>query len=199
MRRSLAGLCCSRWQCACAAQAKDAQKARWLRNLPSHGQSRCAPRCKQVIEPKAIEILKAASDRLAAAKSMTFTAVVSYESSSRYGPPLIFTTKSDVALLRPNKLRVVTFGDGPGLGALLQRQDDDGVRTSGEPRGGRQCAAHDRRARSKFAFDSAAIYYPFTDLIGSDPYKDIADGLELAFYIGQSPWWAGPGRTWWRT
>ena len=34
------------------------------------------------LEPKAMEILKAMSDRLAAAKSMTFTAVVLYESPS---------------------------------------------------------------------------------------------------------------------
>ncbi|MGO9313607.1 MAG: DUF2092 domain-containing protein [Syntrophobacteraceae bacterium] len=38
----------------------------------------------------------------------------------------------------------------------------------------------------KAACDSAAIYFPFTDLIVADPCKDIADGLVLAFYIGQS-------------
>src|SRR5258708_33621344 len=36
------------------------------------------------------------------------------------------------------------------------------------------------------AYDSAAIYFPFTDVIVADPYKDIADGLKIAFYIGQS-------------
>jgi hypothetical protein len=36
------------------------------------------------------------------------------------------------------------------------------------------------------AYDSAAIYFPFTDVIVTDPYKDIADGLKIAFYIGQS-------------
>jgi hypothetical protein len=41
-------------------------------------------------------------------------------------------------------------------------------------------------AALKAAYDSAAIYFPFTDLIVADPYKDIADGLILAFYIGQS-------------
>jgi hypothetical protein len=33
---------------------------------------------------------------------------------------------------------------------------------------------------------SAAIYFPFSDVIVADPYKDIADRLRLAFYIGQS-------------
>jgi hypothetical protein len=37
------------------------------------------------------------------------------------------------------------------------------------------------------AYSSAAIYFPFSDVIVADPYKDIADdGLDLAFYVGQS-------------
>src|SRR4249919_802933 len=72
-----------------------------------------APAVQLGLEPKAIEILKAASARLAAAKSMAFTAVVSYESPSRLGPPLIYSTKSEVVLQRPDKLRVLTLGDGP--------------------------------------------------------------------------------------
>ena len=39
------------------------------------------------LEPRAIELLKAASARLAAAKSMGFTAVVSYEGPSLLGRP----------------------------------------------------------------------------------------------------------------
>ena len=50
-----------------------------------------APVLKPVLEPKAIEILKAASDRLATARAMRFTAVISYESSSRLGPPLVLS------------------------------------------------------------------------------------------------------------
>ena len=36
------------------------------------------------------------------------------------------------------------------------------------------------------AYHSAAIYFPFTDLIVADPYKDMEEGLKLAYYIGQS-------------
>jgi len=36
------------------------------------------------------------------------------------------------------------------------------------------------------AYQSAAIYFTFTDLIVADPYKDMAEGLTLAYYIGQS-------------
>jgi hypothetical protein len=38
----------------------------------------------------------------------------------------------------------------------------------------------------KAAYDSAAIYFPFTDLIVADPYRDMTDGLRLAFVVGQS-------------
>ena len=36
------------------------------------------------------------------------------------------------------------------------------------------------------AYDTAAIYYPFTDLVVADPYTALADGAILAFYIGPS-------------
>src|SRR5579864_7801220 len=42
------------------------------------------------LEPKAIELLKASSARLAAAHSISFTAIETYESQSRQGHPLVF-------------------------------------------------------------------------------------------------------------
>ncbi len=167
-----------------AAQAQT-MKPQAAKSAKSPGKAAGAPAVQKVIEPRAIDILKATSARLAAAKSLTFTAVVSYESPSRYGPPLIFTTKSDVALLRPNKLRVVTFGDGPasefyynGKTMMAFAPAENLVAVTNAP--------PTIDGALDFAFDSAAIYFPFTDLIVTDPYKDIADGLELAFYIGQS-------------
>src|SRR5438046_1252258 len=55
-----------------------------------------APVFQGGLEPRAVDILKAASARLAGAKAMAFTAVVSYESPSRLGPPLVYATKSQV-------------------------------------------------------------------------------------------------------
>ena len=65
------------------------------------------------IEPKAIDLLKASSATLAAAKSMSFTAVVSYESPSAFGPPLVYSTKTTVLVQRPDKVRAITSADGP--------------------------------------------------------------------------------------
>lgn len=50
---------------------------------PGH---RWAPEA-QVLEPKAVEILKATSTRLAAASTLAFTAVIADEAPSRLGPP----------------------------------------------------------------------------------------------------------------
>src|SRR6266496_4156397 len=72
-----------------------------------------APEATPSLEPKALDILKTASSRLAAARTMKFNAVHFYESPSRHGHPLAFTTKSEVTLQRPDKLRVIMSADGP--------------------------------------------------------------------------------------
>ena len=91
------------------ANAQTAHKASKLAKAPVQA----LPAPAAVLEPKAIEILKAACAKLAAAHSMSFTAVISYENPSRLGPPLIYTVRDDVTLQRPDKLKVITPGDGP--------------------------------------------------------------------------------------
>ncbi len=137
------------------------------------------------LEPRAIEILKAASAILAAAQSMTFTAVVSYESPSRLGPPLVYSTKSEVTVQRPNKLKVITVGDGP----VSEFYYDGKTMTAYSP-DQKLVAIADAPptidAALQTAFNTAATYFPFTDVIVSDPYKDLAEGMKIAFYMGQS-------------
>jgi hypothetical protein len=137
------------------------------------------------LEPKAIEVLKAACAKLAAAHSMSFTALVTYESPSRLGFPLAYGTKSDVLFQRPDKLRVLTPGDGPasdfyydGKTMMAFAPAENLVAIADAP------PTVDEMLET--AYHSAAIYYPFDDLIVSDPYKDIAQDLRIAFYIGQS-------------
>jgi hypothetical protein len=116
---------------------------------------------------------------------MTFTAVVSYESPSRFGPPLIYSTRSEVTLQRPDKLKVITPGDGPPSEFYY----DGKTMTAFAPKENLLAVAAAPPtvdAALQAAYDSAAIYFPFTDLVVTDPYKDIADGLKVAFYIGQS-------------
>ena len=138
-----------------------------------------------VLEPKAIEILQGASERLASARAMRFTAIVSYENPSRLGPPLVYTTKSDVVVQRPDKLRVITAGDGPASEFYY----DGTTMMAFEPAANLAAVAAAPPtidAVLKAAYDSAATYFPFSDLIVADPYHDIAEGLTRAFYVGQS-------------
>ncbi|HXJ80257.1 MAG TPA: DUF2092 domain-containing protein [Candidatus Methylomirabilis sp.] len=143
------------------------------------------PTAEPALEPKAIDILQASSRRLAAARSMTFTAVVSYESPSRLGPALVYTTRSQVTLQRPDKLRVIQSGDGPvsefyydGKTMVAFAPAENLVAIAAAP--------PTIDAALEAAYASAAIYFPFADVMVADPYGDIAKDLELAFYIGQS-------------
>jgi hypothetical protein len=143
------------------------------------------PLLEAVIEPKAIELLKAASSRLAAARAMKFTATISYEAPSRYGPALVYTTRSDVTMQRPGKLKIVTPGDGPASEFYF-----DGKQMMAFAPKENLVAIADAPPTIddtlQFAFHSAEIYFPFSDLIVTDPYVGLSNGMQLAFYIGQS-------------
>ena len=151
-----------------AQQSQKAPKA----SKPAKSQSKveAPPEVQLVLEPKAIDILKASCSRLAAARTMSFTAVVSYESPSRLGPPLVYTTKSEVTLQRPDKLRVITPGDGPASEFYYNGK----TMTAFAPAENLVAVAEAPPtidAALKSAFDSAAIYFPFSEHDGSRPLQ----------------------------
>ena len=140
---------------------------------------------KPDLEPKAIELLKAVSERLAAAHTLSFTVVQLAESPSRQGPPLAYATKTDATLQRPDKLRVITSGDGPasefyynGKTMVAYAPAENLLAVADAP--------PTIDAMLEAAYHSAGIFFNFTDLIVADPYKDMSGGLTLAYYIGQS-------------
>jgi hypothetical protein len=168
--------------------ARDGRAAPSQQAAPA-GKAKGAPAAAATVvpklDPKAIALLQAMSQRLAAAHAMTFTALSTEESPTRQGPPLAYTTLSDVTLQRPDRLRVITAGDGPASEFYY----DGKTMTAFAPTENLVAVADAPAtidAALKAANDSAAIYFPFTDVLVADPYKDIADGLKLAFYIGQS-------------
>ncbi len=170
---------------AASANAQQPQDAPHPSKPAKSSRKAAATAAAPALEPKAIDILKAASNRLAAAHSMTFTSVVTYESPSRLGPPLAYMTRSEVTMERPDQLRVITLGDGPrsdfyynGKTMMAFAPAEDLVAVAPAP--------PTIDAALKAAYDNAAIYFPFSDVIVTDPYKDIAKGLKIAFYIGQS-------------
>ena len=132
-----------------------------------------------------MDLLKATSAHLAAAKSMSFSATVSYEYPSKLGPAIVYTSRYDVTMQRPDKLRVIMPGDGPASEFYY-----DGTTMMAFAPAENLVAVADAPptidAMLKKAFESAAIFYPFTDLVVADPFAALTDGAKLAFYIGPS-------------
>lgn len=140
---------------------------------------------KVEVEPAAMALVKAMADKLAAAKSKSFTAFTIFESPDRTGLPLAYTTLSQVTMQRPNKLKVISPGDGPRTEFYY-----DGKTVNAYEPAAKLVATVDAPdtidAMLRAAFQRAAIYFPFTDLVVSDPMKAIAENLRVAFVVGKS-------------
>jgi hypothetical protein len=137
------------------------------------------------MEPKAIATLRAACDALSAAKTMSFTAVNTYERAARNGQPLYYAVKNEVALQRPDKLRVITPGDG-----IPDEFYYDGKTITAYVPSANLAAVADAPptidAMLDAAWDIGAIYFPFADVIVADPCAVFDKNLKSAFYVGQS-------------
>jgi hypothetical protein len=142
-----------------------------------------APR--PALEPRALDILKATSSRLAAAKNMSFTATEIYEQSSRQGHPLASSTEYEVTLVRPDRLRIIMPGDG----SAREYYYDGKTVTAFAPAENLAAvspAPPTVDAMLEAAYNLSGTYFPFTDVIVTDPYGDLSRGLKLAYYVGQS-------------
>ncbi len=137
------------------------------------------------IEPAAVAILKAATETLASAKTMSFTAVSTYERFALNGQPLFYATLNQVTLQRPDKLRVITIGDG----VPDEFYYDGKTMTAYVPSLDVAAVAEAPATMDEMidaAWDKAAIYFPFDDVMRSDPYAVFAKVMSSAFYVGQS-------------
>jgi hypothetical protein len=134
---------------------------------------------------KAIEVLKAGCALLAAAKTMSFTAINTNEVPAANGQPLYYTTVSHVTLERSDKLRVITPGDGvpdefyyegKTMTAYVPSVDLKAVAP----------APPTIEAMLEAAWEKGGIYFPFDDVIAADPYAALSQQVTSAFYVGQS-------------
>lgn len=183
----LGSLCSTLLLTACVALpvASNAQPApaESARAKPMASQPKAAQAA--ALEPRAMDVLRAMSSALTSAQSMAFTAVTTYESPSSSGPALAYYTTSEVLMQRPDRLRIVTLGDGP----VAEYYYDGKTLTAYAPAEKLVAVAPappSIDAMLENAFKNAAIYFPFADVIGSDPYKIIGEDLTKAFYVGQS-------------
>ena len=119
------------------------------------------------------------------ARTMAFTAVSTYERAARNGQPLYYSSIHEVTLARPDKLRVITPGDGTpdefyydGKTMMAYVPSKNVVAVSDAPPTIDQLLDH--------AWEKAAIYFPFADVLASDPAAELGKQLKSAFYVGRS-------------
>jgi hypothetical protein len=137
------------------------------------------------IEPKAIAMLKAASSALAGAESISFDSVSTYERAAANGQPLFYSSVSQVTLQRPDKLRVITLGDG----TPDEFYYDGKTMSAYIPSAELVAIADAPPTIDKLlgeVWEKAAIYFPFADVLALDPYAELTKNLKSAFYVGQS-------------
>jgi len=159
---------------------------------PSRGGAPVAPasaaravRAAPELEAKAMDLLRGMSGALTAPSSLSFKAVATYESPTSVGPPLTFATISDVLVQRPDKLRVITSGDGKAS----EYYYDGKTFTAFAPSENLVAVAPappTLDAALEEAFKNAGIYFPFADVLGADPLRNLTEGLTKAFYVGDS-------------
>lgn len=166
---------------ALAAPAAFAQTAA----PPAGAAPAAAPAAAESVEPKAADLLKAASAALSSAKTLSFTATSTYQRNAPNGQPLFYSTVSDVLLQRPDKLRVITRGDG----TPDEFYYDGKTMAAFVPSLDLVAIAEAPETVDKFldqAWEKAAIYFPFADVLVDNPFGDLSKHLHSAFYIGQS-------------
>lgn len=162
---------------ACAAVAQAAQPSR------TAAAKKAAP--APILEQRALDLLKAASDRLGAAQTMRFTALASYEYPSRLGPPILYTMRYDVVLQRPDGLKVVIPGDGAGSEFTFDGKDivafvPDQNLVAITP------APPTLEGALRLAYQAADVYFPFTDVLLPDAYTTLTEGARLVYLVGPS-------------
>jgi len=146
---------------------------------------KASPAKAPVIDPVALALIKATSDKLATAKSVSFTTSGAFDVPARNSQPLLYFTRSDVLMVRPDKLRVIVPGDGPpsefyfdGKTIAVFQPYTDLVATLDAP--------GSLDAALEAIYKKAGLYFPFVDFIVADPYDTLTKGLTSAFVIGTS-------------
>ncbi len=132
-----------------------------------------------------MQILQASFDKLGAAQSMTFSAIEVNESPSRQGDPLGTATSYQVALQRPDKLRVFTPGDGPDRRFYYDGKTITAIAPN-ENVYATKPASGTVSSVLEAAYKQYRTYFPFTDLIVANPLADLKSALKQAYYVTRS-------------
>ncbi len=161
------------------------QSAAFAQGKPTPTPHQVSPAKPPAVDPAALALIKATSDKLAAAQSISFVTRGAFDVPAANGQPLFYFTRSEVLMVRPSKLRVIVPGDGPpsefyydGKTIAMFQPYTDFVATMDAP--------GTLEAALEAVYTKAGLYFPFVDFIVSDPYDTLTKGLTSAFVIGTS-------------
>lgn len=137
------------------------------------------------MEQHALDLLKGMSDKLAAAKAFSFHTRDTIEAPGGSGQFLSFFADSKVAAMRPDKVSAEIRGDAPPFDFYF----DGSKMTVYEPTA-KLYATEDAPKTIDdmlpFAAKKAGIVLPFADMLYSNPYAVLTEGITSAFYAGSS-------------
>jgi hypothetical protein len=136
------------------------------------------------VDPKALEIIKAMSNRLSSARRLSFRARAVYDVPGKDKTPIYYATVSDVYFARPNMLRVMTIADGP-MSELAYDGKEVAVFSPSENTLASGPAPDTIEGAIRLV-EEGGVDLPFADVLLNDSYKNFSEGLTSAFIIGQS-------------
>ena len=135
------------------------------------------------MEPRALDLLKRMSATLSAAKALTYRSRSTVEVPANTGQFVTLFATSDVALQRPNKLRVHVTGEVPNFDFYYNGT----TITAFAPQKQVYSVANAPAtidAMLKFIVDKTGIQFPSADVMYSDPYAMLTKELTSAFVVG---------------
>jgi hypothetical protein len=142
-----------------------------------------APTPAPIMEQRALDLLQRMSRTLGAAKAFTYRSRSTVEVPTKTGQFITLFATSEVALQRPNKLRVHVTGEGPNFEFYY-----DGTSITAFAPKNRvysvTSAPDTIDAMLKGVMDKTGIYFPSADVMFSDPYAVLTKDLTSAFVVG---------------
>ena len=151
--------------------------------VPTMGQDDAGATPQRAIEPRAEELLKAMSDRLAALERFTFSAEETFDEIPDGEPRMQLSNLRRVALERPNRAVADATGD-----TMLRAVWYDGklmtVLNKAHNTYGQIEVPDTIDAALDTVLDEYGIVQPLTDLLYSDVYSVLIEGVTYGRYLG---------------
>lgn len=140
------------------------------------------PKQIPAIEKDALDIIKQMSTKLSSAKTLQFQARVQSDAPSIDGIPVIYTSISDFAIQRPNKMAVTTSGQGLSSELIYDGKSIVAITPNTEIVAFSK-APGNIDDMAQYIFKKAGLYFPGGMILLSDPYANLTGDMRAAFIV----------------